>query len=337
MARFSGVSSGTVPANTNVLVATTLPKLQKQIVDQFFQNLPFFQWLRSKNRILRWTGGDTLEIPLMYGPNPMAKAYSSYETLDVKPPEGITVAIYGLVHYRVPIFYSRSMAAANRGESQIVNLIQNLRDQARLSLNRVINADLFASSQSARAINSMYTLLEENDPTSQTATVGGITKSAYSWWRHQYKTIASASPGLLAGVRELYLACSNGTDTPDLGLCDTYTYQNLENQLYTAYRIVNTQAADWGWDHVTYKGMTITWDKSISDDDHDGDGDGTLFLINSNYMQLAIGDADFRIIPPEYKVEQDAYLGVILADLQVVVSQMRCHGVLQGGAYSAAV
>ena len=67
MARFSGVAAGTVPANTNVLVSTTLPKLQRQIVDQFFEATPFFFWIREKNRTKPWEGGDTLEVPLLYG------------------------------------------------------------------------------------------------------------------------------------------------------------------------------------------------------------------------------------------------------------------------------
>lgn len=338
MARFSGVAGGTVPANTNVLVSTTLPKLQKTVVDQFFSATPFLWFIREKNRVKPWEGGDTLEIPLMFNENVMAKDYQTYETMDLKPPEGITTSIWGMVHYRVPIMYSRSMAAANRGASAIVDLIGTLRDQARLSLSKYINTDLFVESGfSTTKINSIYHLVEENTAASQAQICGGIDKGTYTWWRHQYKTIASASPGIMAAIRELYVNCGDGNDTPDLGLCDDYSYINLEDKLQTAVRFVNPRAVDWGFENVTYKGMTIFFDKSINDDAHDGDGDGTFFMLNTKYLNLYIGtDANFRIVPPEWDFKQDAFVGGILVDLQLVCSQMRRQGVLVGGAYAAA-
>ena len=338
MARFSGVAGGTVPANTNVLVSTTLPKLQRQIVDNFFSATPFFWFIREKNRTKPWEGGDTLEVPLLYGEGGMAKDYKTYETLDVKPPTGITTSIWSLVHYRVPIMYSRPMANANRGEAGIVDLVGALKDQARLELTKAINSDLFSeSAQQPTKINSMYQLMEENTAASQVKVVGGISKSSYSWWRHQYKTISSASSGILAGIRELHMNCSDGNDTPDLALCDDYTYINLEDKLQTAVRFVNPRAADWGFENVTYKGVTIMFDKSIADDDHNGDGDGSLFMLNTKYLSLYIGtDADFRVVPPEWDFKQDAFVGGILVDLQLVCAQPRRQGVLVGGAYATA-
>lgn len=338
MARFSGVAGGTVPANTNSLVATTLPKLQKTIIDQFFDSTPFFMWLREKNRAKTWDGGDTMEIPLMFKNNVMAKAYSSYEPLDAKPPEGITTSIWSLCKYRVPLLYSRSMMAANAGESQIVDLIQGLRDQARKSLVRKINADLWTeSTPDPKEITPMYQMLEENTAASQTAAPGGIAKGTYSWWRHQYSTIASGGSGIMSAMRKLYMNCKGGDEKPDLAICDESTFCNIEDKLQTAVRYVNPRSVDWGFDNVSYKGVTIMPDETIDDDDADANGDGSLFLLNTDFLTLYIGkNANFRVIPPEYDKKQDCYLGVTLVDLQLVCSQMRRQGVLVGGAFASA-
>lgn len=345
MARFSGLSGGTVPASTNVLVSTTLPKLQKSVVDNFFTATPFFFWFREKNRVSTWDRGDTLEIPIMYDEAPGAKSYLTYETLDVKPPQGITTSIWTLSKYRIPIMYSRSMANANRGESAVVNLIATLKDQAQMSLVRAVNSDLFAdiatSAQSTQDINSLYHLIEEYSAATMTSKAGGISKATYTWWRHQYTSVgsvkAAANYGIKEAIRELYMNCSNGSDTPDLALCDDYTYINLEDKLQTAVRFVNPRAVDWGFENVTYKGMTIMYDKSIGDDGHDADGDGTLWLLNTKYLQLWVGaDANFRIVPPEWDFKQDCYLGGILVDLQVTCSNMARQGILQGGAWKSA-
>ena len=341
MARFSGVSDGTVPANTNSLVATTLPKLQRSIIDQFFNATPFFKWIRKKGRARVWDGGDTMEIPLLFKDPGMAKAYASYEPLDAKPPEGITTAIYAKSKYRVPLLYSRSMMAANAGESQIVDLVQGLRDQARKSLVRKINADLWSeTAQDPKEIGGIYKLLEENVAASQTAICGGIDKATYTWWRHQYGTACSASAaaglGILSKFRKLHMACAKGDERPDLSVCDDATFCNIEDKL-TSVRFVNPDSIDWGFDTISYKGVNIMHDETINSDSEDGDGDGSLFLLNTDFLTLYFGkDANFKIIAPEYDKKQDCYLGVTLVDLQLVCSHMRRQGVLVGGAYGLA-
>lgn len=337
MARFSGVSDGTLPANVNSLVATTLPKLEKEVTDAVFNATPFFRWMREKNHVKEWDGGDTLELPLMVEKNPGARAYESYEVLDAKPPQGFKVSIWGQAHYRVPIMYSRQTKAANSGKSQIVDLISWLKDQAQLSLIDALNTDLFSTdTQDPKEINSMYHLFEENTATAQTGVVGGISKSTYSWWRHNAKLLTTSVTGILSRIRKMHMDCSNGNDKPDFGLCDETTYCNIEDKLQTAVRFVNPDTIDWGFENIYYKGVTIMPEKAILDDGADGDGDGTLFWLNSKYLRFYVGDANFRIVAPEWDKWQDAYVGVILADCQVVCRHMARQGVMYGTSQAAA-
>jgi hypothetical protein len=342
MGRFSStvLAAGSIPNNTNVVISTTLPKVQKDIVDNFFTATPFFWWMREKGRTMSYDGGDSIEIPLMFDENPYAKAFEPYEVMDVAPPQGITSSWWRMSHYRVPLMYSRNTAVANQGESAVVNLITALKEQAQLSLVKAINTDLFsetAATNTTKEINSMYTIIEEDAKASQTNVPGGISKSAYSWWQNQYKTINDTATGLVQAIRELNMQCANGSDIPDLALCDDYTYINLENNLSTNVRYVNPRAIEFGFENLTYKGMTVMYDKSIPNDDYDGNGDGSLFMINTNYLKLYIGsDADFRVIAPEYDKFQDAYVGLVLTDLQLTCSNMARQGVLNGGAFADA-
>lgn len=340
MARFASsvLTAGSLPGNVNALIATTLPKVQPDIVNNFFDATPFFWWMREKGRTMTHDGGESLELPIMFDENPNAKAYNTYEVMDVTPPQGIGTTWWRLAHYRVPIMYSRSAAAANRGESAVVNMISALKEQAELSLVKAINTDLFSTgTQDSKKINSMYQLVQETHSTAQSNIVGGISKSTYSWWRNQWATVSSASSGLADKTRELHMLCADGSDSPDLGLADAYTYLHLEQSLSTNVRFVNPRAVEFGFENITYKGVTIMLDKSISDDSHDGDGDGSMFLINTKYLKLVLGsDANFRVDPPEYDKWQDAYVGQILVDIQTVTSNCKRQGVLQGGAYADA-
>jgi len=337
MARFAGVADGTMPANVNSLVATTLPKLSKEITDAVFLATPFFRWLREKKHVKEWDGGDTMELVISTEKNPGARAYEAYEVLDVKPPSGYKVSIWAQAHYRVPICFARQTKAANSGKSQIVDLIAAEKQKAQDSLIDALNTDLFLeTSQDPKKLNSLYHIVEEHTASAQVNVVGGISKGTYTWWRHNFKSVTSAASGIMSAVRRLHMDCSNGQDKPDFGLCDEYTYTNIEDKLQSAVRFVNPDTIDWGFENIFYKGVTIMPDKSISSDGANGDGDGTLFWLNSKYLNFYVGDANFRVVKPEWDVWQDAYVGVILADCQVVCKHMARQGVLTGAAFATA-
>lgn len=338
MPRFASsvVSAGTIPANVNALIATTLPKVASSIADNFFNATPFFWWMKDKGRMTVYDGGESIELPIMYDENPNAKAYDSYEVMDATPPQGIGTSVWKMAHYRVPIMYARSTAAANKGDSAVVNLIDALKQQAELSLTKCINANLFSTSRTVdnKLIYSMYQLIDETSASaSQNLVIGGISRGTYTWWKNKYVTAISASHTVDNCVRALYSDCSDGSDHPDLGLCDDMTYWRLEAKLATSIRYVNQRAAEFGFSNMTYQGVTIMVDKSILSDGGDDAGDGSLFLINSKYLKPYIGsDANFRVIPPEYEKWQDAYVGAILVDIQVAGNNFRRQGVIQGTA-----
>lgn len=341
MPRFASsvVAAGTIPANVNALIATTLPKVQPAIVDNFFTATPFFWWMREKGRAETWDGGESIEIPIMYDSNPNAKAYDPYEVMDATPPQGIGTTVWRMAHYRVPIMYSRSTAAMNKGESAVVNLIDALKTQAELSLTKAINTDLFTTSRTInnKLIYSMYQIVDETASASMTLVIGGIARGTYTWWKNQYVSIASSASGIADGVRRLFTDCMNGNDAPDLGLADAYSYWHLESKLATSIRYVNQRAAEFGFNNMTYQGCTIMSDKAILDDGFDGDGDGSLFLLNTKYLKLMIGsDANFKVVPPEYEKYQDAYVGAILTDIQLTCSNCSRQGVIKGGAFLTA-
>ena len=338
MPRFpsSAISGGTLPTEVNALIASTLPKIAPAIADNVFNATPFLWFMRQKGRVKPWDGGESIEEPIMYDKNPYARAYTNYEVMDAGPPQGIGTSVWSMAHYRVPIMYSRNSAAANSGQAQVLSLIQSLRQQAELSLVDAINTDFTdeISSQDSTKINSIFFVVEANAKGSQSFAPGGISKSTYSWWRNQYRVLSSTNQGILKNLRQIYVDCANGNDTPDLAVCDDMTYVNLETKIAENQRFVNEDAARVGFENFTYKGMTIFYDKALPNDDGDGSGDGSMFLVNTKYLKLYIGtDANFRVVQPEYDRWQDAYVGVILVDIQLVCNNCKRQGCLEGGAY----
>lgn len=339
MPRFTDatIGQGTVIANQNALVASTLPKLSSEVADNVFTDLPFFFWIRNKNKVKAWDSGESLEVPLMYGENEYAGPYDDYELLDTGPPQGFGNAVYIRAKYRVPIMYAATTFSANSGRSQVYNLIDKLKNQATKSLEKVINTDLWRANDSnptdMRRITSIPYIIETE--TSQVSTVGGILKSnsSYSWWNNKYTDgTGSTTDGVLSYLRTNVVACTDGNDSPDLGICDSTSYLQIENEAFDKRRFVNADAADFGFANVVYNGVTYMYDKTI-DNLVAGDsvGGGLTYHINSDHMYLAVcTDRNFQVIPTEYDVNQDIYLGAIITHMQVIVDNMQRLGVVEG-------
>lgn len=339
MPRFTNatVGTGTVIANQNALVASTLPKLSSEIADNIFTDLPFFFWIRNKNKVKAWDTGESLEVPLMYEENPYAGAYDDYQLMDAGPPQGFGNAVYMRAKYRVPIMYAATTLSANSGRAQIYNLIDKLKMQATKSLEKVINTDLWRAdgtdASSTTKITNIPYIIEADLAASQDSTVGGIIKDTYTWWRNQYTNgTGSTADGVLSFLRANVVACTDGNDAPDLGLCDSESYLEIEDEAFDKRRFVNADAADFGFANVVYNGVTYMYDKSI-DALVTGDsvGDGLTYHINSDHLYVAVcTDRNFQVIPPTYDVNQDCYLGAVITHMQVVADKMSSLGVVKG-------
>ncbi len=339
MPRFSDatVGTGTVLSNQNALVASTLPKLSSEIADNIFNDLPFFFWIRNKNKVKPWDSGESLEVPLMYGENEFAGAYDDYELMDAGPPSGFGNAVYIRAKYRVPIMYAATTLSANSGRAQIYNLIDKLKMQATKSLEKVINDDLMRADSTnptdMKRITGLPYVIEAVATGSQDSTVGGILKTSYSWWRNEFTDgTSSTSDGVLSFLRTNVVACSDGNDSPDLGLCDSESYLEIEDEAFDKRRFVNAEAANFGFANVVYNGVTYMYDKNL-DDLVNGDsvGGGYTFHINSDHLYVAVcTDRNFQVIPPTYDVNQDCYLGAVITHMQLICDKMSALGVVTG-------
>jgi len=336
-------TAGTILSVQNALLSSTLPKIAPQIADNIFNATPFFAWMREKGRLFPWSGGESLEFRLMYGANPYARAYESYEVLDSGPPVGIGNAVYHRIKYRIPITYPADALTANSGPEAVASLADDLRQQAEMSIIDTINTDLFydytgnSLAQDTTKINSLYSIVEEAASGSQTQVIGGITKASttYPWWHNQYRAKAAAT-SVLTTIRLCYIDCTDGANSPDLGLMDTASYAALEEALQDKRRFTDRRMAEFNFDNIKYRQCTFMFDRAISDDDADAEYDGTTFLLNSKFLKLTIMPSrNFSMYGPNYNEYQDCMLAIIHFAGQLVSNNIRFQGVVKGTAWTS--
>lgn len=136
------VSNLSLTDQYDALLTTTLRNYRPTLVDNAFQDIPLYYWLKRKNLVKRKKGGYEIMVPLIYGHNNTVKHYSGYDLLDVTPQEGITTARYKWHSIAVSISISGDEEADNSGEHQLINLLEAKTMQAEKSLNTEINDNI---------------------------------------------------------------------------------------------------------------------------------------------------------------------------------------------------
>lgn len=157
-------------SNVDTLLATTKSVLAagaQYFSDAIFDMIPLFNWLQQKTQKRR-SGGASVLIPLMFQKNDTVTWYSSYDVLNTQAQEGFTLAQFHWRNVAGSISVSGDEERKNAGEGQLKNLVKAKTQQALMSIKDDINAQLFASSQNSKKIQTLVTLIDA------TSTIGDI-------------------------------------------------------------------------------------------------------------------------------------------------------------------
>ena len=322
-------SGGNNLTSYNALLTTTLQNFRPQLVDNFSDATPLMWWMTSNGRKRTYSGGQSIEVPLMYGAT-QVQPFSGYDNLLTEPTEGIAPATFLAKKYQVPIVISRDHETDNMGESAIINLLEAKVKQAEISFKEELNRDMINNAFSGLAgvgtnppdplrITGLFDIVQH---TSGTRPYGGIANSN-TWWQNQKQDNASSTTygDLIDKMRTLYLDCSRGSDAPDLVLTDQATYEWYESGLVTDKRFVNTNAADAGFESLMYRATTILFDRDMPD--------FTLVMLNSNYITLYVHkDVDMASTPFREAENQWARFSRILWKGELTCSNRARQGLM---------
>ena len=285
------------------------------------------------------------------------KSYKGYDTLTVKPQDGITTAFYEWTEIGGTISISRREERQNSGEAKILKLLEKKIMQGEMSMKSEVNSQLVAGTVSsstfvpgneAKDLLPLGYFLPKANATNPVAggNVGNISRATYSWWRphtavfdsgtkdtgNSFALSVSTFAGLRVGLYRMYNYCSRGADgsAPNLVLSDQVTYETYENSLDQQKRYGDEALVSMGFDNVKLKGATMIWDELVPDIDNGTAAltSGTAFFINTKFMQLIIDEqTDFVTTPFVEPENQSAKTAKILFMGQLACSNMRKCGV----------
>lgn len=351
--------------NYDGLLSTTLFAYRPKMVDNIFKSSAFLAAMRKYDGIDYQDGGERIQTLLMYEANDTFHTYSGYDTLIVKPQDGITSAFFPWVEMGGTITISRLEERKNSGEAAILNLLKQKVMQAEMSAKEKVNQQLLAgevntatlvpitdTSNGSIGMNPLGYFLPKNNNADPLAggSVGNINRATYSWWRPQtavfdsgtkdtgnsFALSVSTYAGLKVGLYRMYNYCSRGADgsAPNLIVTNQETFETYENSLDTQKRYADESLATMGFDNVKLKGATIIWDELCPSIDT-GEVDvtsathtGTAFFLNTNFYKIIIDkQTDFITTPFVEPENQTAKTAKVLFMGNATISNPRKIGV----------
>ncbi len=345
--------------NFDQLLSTTLFAYRPKMVDNIFKSSAFLAALRKYDGIDYQNGGERIQVPLMYEENDTVKSYSGFETLDVKPQDGITSACFPWCEIGGTISISRKQERQNSGESALLKLLEAKIMQAEMSMKSKVNTNILQGTVSSgtfvpgNSAKDLYPLgyflrkLTATDPTTG-GTIGNISGATYSWWRHRAAALDAADAskdtgndfgmavttyaGLKNALKRMYNYCSRGADSsgPNLVVMVQDIYEEYESALDANLRYTDTGLADLGFDNIKLKGAVCIWDELVPDIEN-GTTEitlGTAFFLNTKFFKLVIdSETDFVTTPFIEPENQTARTAKILFMGNTTISNMRKCGV----------
>lgn len=251
--------------------------------------------------------------------------YSGYETVGVESSDTLTSANFDWKQANCNVTVSGLEEIQNRGKQAVHNLVKSRISVAEKTMANNIGAALFyANTESGgKAIGGLQHLVADL-PTS--GTVGGIDRSAQSFWRNQYydfstESVTASATTIQHAMNATYLNCLRGTDKPDLIVAGSTYFTYYEESLQPQQRFMSAGTADGGFDTYKYKGADVVYDSNCSAT--------RMYLLNTDYLHFRpAADRNFVVLDRKSAVNQDATVVPLYWAGNMTVSNASLQGVI---------
>lgn len=308
--------------NLGVLASTTLQNYRETLADNIFKENVLMNHYKANGGVEYKDGGRQIVVPLMYGKNSTAMAFSGADTLDLTYQTGIDAATYEWRYYDVSAVITLEDELKNSGKSQIIDLVKAKIMQAENSLKELINQDMFSGTAASKEIDGVETAVG-------TGTYGGIAGGTYSWWQSYVNSTSEVLA--IDQIRTGMNTVNNGaggskcsvmvTTQPLHEKYESLLAANLQHEVGSSSEI--NRLGDAGFGRLGFRGVPVVYDEQVAT--------GNWFFLNPKNSKIVIHkDADFRVVKKAEPADQHVSVQHIVTSLQFVVNRRKSLGKLTG-------
>lgn len=317
--------------NLSELVTTTLRNRTGELADNVTNNNALLARLKKKGKVQTVSGGRTIVQELEYAENSTFKRYSGYETLNISPSDVFTAAEFDYKQAAVAISISGLEQLQNSGAEAIIPLLASRIKNAQKTMMNNIAVDCYSdgTADGGKQIGGLQ-LLVSKTPT--TGTVGGIDRSAFTFWRNKATVSGSAADAtnIQDRMNTMALSLVRGTDRSDLIIADVNYYQFYLNSLQAIQRLTDPDMAGAGFTSLKYFGAGGSTDVVLDGGVGGGCPADTMYFLNTDYIHFR-PHASRNMVPigdDRYATNQDAMVKLIGFAGNMTVSNASLQGVL---------
>lgn len=282
-----------MPANPNFddIVTTTLRNRSGKLADNATRTTALLDRLRRKGKVQPAGGGRTIVQEIEAALNTNGGWYAGFDVLSTNPFQPFTAAEYDWKQAYVPVVWNGLEKLKNMGESEVIDLIGGRIKNGEKSLYDLVAQASYSdgTGSGGKQLHGLGLLIVASP---STGTVGGIDRSANTFWRNSTGTvdfdaainIASTAPSaVLAAMNNLAITTTRGSDRPDLWVADGTAYNRYLSSLQPIQRITSTDVAGYGFSALKYYGVGSNSDVVL---DNGYCPSKTMFALNTDYIYL---------------------------------------------------
>lgn len=250
--------------NVTDMLTTTIEARGKVLRDNVSNSNPMLMKMEAKGNTRTFSGGHTIREEFMFAENPNAGWFNGYDTLAVGAADVISAAEFDPKQLACAVTISGREKLLNSGPQGLIDLMKGRVKAAEKTMRNRVDYGLHSDGTAfGGKILTGLSAAVPTDPT--TGTYGGIDRSNAAWafWRSQVKTHTAATATIQADMTDLYVACSRGTDHPDLILAGGTSFKFFMTSLQAIQRISDPKLAEAGFTTVRFMGADVVLDGGI--------------------------------------------------------------------------
>ncbi len=319
--------------NISEILTTTIANYSGVLADNVTKNNAILRQLKKSGNVNTFDGGEQIYQELQYAENATAAWYSGYDTISITPQDVLTTANYAIKQCAVSVTVSGLQMAQNMGKERIHDFVKAKVKNAESSLQNLVAQGMYAlgTESGGKTLGGLQLLVAD---TATSGTVGGISRSAYTFWQN-YSYDATTNGGSAATAANIegymntvYQNTSRGTDKADLIVADNNYYNLFLGSQQAIQRITDPETANAGFQNLLFMGTPVIFDGGVGGfcpTNH-------MYFLNSKYIFFRPHSSfNFTELGPDerYSTNQDAMTKLLGFYGNMTLSNSSLQGVLK--------
>lgn len=313
------------------LLSLTVQELEDELMDQILTKNATTATLKEYGCVNPKDGGPSVVIPIMYQENGSYQRYSGPQQLNTSSNDTFTAFQYQWAQIALNIQAHGKELLQNSGRSQNRDLIKSRVMNAKMTFENEFNIDILSDGTATGGLQiGGLQLLIASLPTS--GTVGGISRSSYTFAQNQYYRAttdggaALSASNIVSYMDALDVRIQGYRGKTRVILADDLTYRYFESAVHPLQRLTDNNAtlAKLGFDTYKYKKAEVVLEPSIS-----GMPTSTMYFLDPDVMELnPHTDRNLVRLPKRDSYNQDASIEYLAWMGALTAKNFRRLGVL---------